>query len=183
MLRLLRLLLPLCLVIATAVAVQGLWRVLGRTTETAPTQQAVSLELGASSAADRPAAADEPAAAPLEPTRAAAGRPSTTASRVPTRPVAVTAAVDVVNASGISGLARRAATDLRAKGITVASVGNLTTGTGKPAARTVYYPPGAAPQARALARLAGAAVVAPAPTGIDPHGKLVLVVTEPAEAS
>ena len=177
MTRLLRLLLPLCLVIATAVAVQGLWRVLGRTTESAPAQQAVSLQLGAASAADRPVAS------PPEPTRAAANRPSTAASRIPARPVAVTTAVDVVNASGISGLARRTATDLRAKGITVASVGNLTTGAGKPAARTVYYPPGAAPQARALASLAGAAVVAPAPTGIDPHGKLVLVVTEPAEAS
>ena len=182
MTRLLRLLLPLCLVIATAVAVQGLWRVLGRTTESAPTQQAVSLQLGAAGS-DRPSAADRPVAAPPEPTRAAANRPSTTASRIPTRPVAVTAAVDVINASGISGLARRTATDLRSKGITVASVGNLTTEAGKPAARTVYYPPGAAPQARALASLADAAVVAPAPTGIDPHGKLVLVVTEPAEAS
>ena len=181
MLRLLRLLLPLCLVVATAVAVQGLWRVLGRTTGSAPTQQAVSLQLGASSAADRPAVA---AASPPEPTRAAANGPRTTATHTPARPVGVTAAVDVVNASGISGLARRTATDLRAKGVTVASVGNLRpTGSGKPTARTVYYPPGAAPQARALARLADAAVVAPAPTGIDPHGKLVLVVTEPAETS
>jgi hypothetical protein len=87
----------------------------------------------------------------------------------------LTSAVDVVNASGISGLASRTALVLRSRGVTIAAIGNLAAAV-RPGTRTVFYPPGERGQAQALATLADAPTVAPAPSWLQPGGKLVLVV-------
>jgi hypothetical protein len=84
--------------------------------------------------------------------------------------------VVVVNASNITGLAGRTAQQLRRRGISVASIGNLAA-YARPSARTVFYPPGDRDQARLLATLADAPAVAPAPTWLAQGGRLVLVVT------
>ena len=90
----------------------------------------------------------------------------------------VTSAVDVVNATDVTGLAGRTASALRAHGVVVASIGNLRAAL-RPEAGTVFYPPGRSSQARTLASLAGAPVVAPTPTWFAARGRLVLVVTDP----
>ena len=167
----LRLLLPVCLLVATGVALSGLWRVLERTTPATSAEPGTSLELGGPNTA--PGGADP--VVPSAPVQQPAAEPTAPA---PT-PVRVTSAVAVVNASRVAGLARRTADALRARGITVASVGNFTAAD-RPAQRTVYYPPGGVAQARELARMAGGASVAPAPRWVAAGDRLVLVVLGPA---
>jgi hypothetical protein len=166
--RLLRYLLPFCLVAATVVAGMGLLRVIGRSSEPTPSQTAVALTLGgpAQSVPSRFPATPFPAAVSASPS----------ASPTP-RPVPVTSSVAVLNASTIRGLATRAAALLREKGVTVAAIANLS-GTQKPTEGTVFYAPGLEAQARALAGLLGGPAVAPAPDWIPADGKLVLVVTD-----
>jgi hypothetical protein len=169
----LRLLLPVCLIVAGTVAAAGLWRVLGRTTAETSSAPSVSLALGPGSAPAPAAVGPETAAPGVRQVTRPAGAGTVSASPVPVR---VTAAVDVVNASSVAGLARRTATELQAKGVAIGTVGNLTAAA-RPTARTVYFAPGAQPQARALARLAGASAVLPAPAWLRTNGRLVLVVT------
>jgi LytR cell envelope-related transcriptional attenuator len=85
-----------------------------------------------------------------------------------------------MNASGVTGLAGRTATLLRARGVSVAAVGNLNTSdsTQRPSTRTVFYPPGGRGQAQTLAVLSDAPAVAPAPGWLPTAGKLVLVLTD-----
>jgi hypothetical protein len=173
--RLLRFLLPLCVVAASVVALQGLFRVVGQPTGRPGSQQPASLDLGAVAAA-RPVIAPvspRPAPSPV-PRRVPAPRPSP-GERL-TRPVVV------FNASGITGLAGRTAGILRSRGVSVAAVGNLGPRSW-PSTPTVYYPPGGRGQAQTLASLAGAKAVSPAPASIRPDGRLILVVTGASTAS
>jgi hypothetical protein len=185
---LLRILLPLCLLAGTAVAVQGLVRVVG-TGQAAPVaDRSASLRLGTAGAGRHPVTLPHsPAPAPQQtarpaPAGAAPPTPAVPVTPVPVTPVQVTRPVDIVNASDIRGLATRTAAVLRARGVPVASVGNLTPaqhewrGDG-PTRPTVFYPPGDDLQARTLATMAHAPVVAPAPRWLPSQGRLVLVVT------
>jgi hypothetical protein len=172
---LLRLLLPLCLLGAAAVAVAGLFRVVGQPSASPDTAQSPSLRLGAAGAGAGavPVAAATKAAPPLpRPTQAP---PAAASTALP-----VTKPVVVMNASGISGLAGRTATLLRERGVSVAAIGNLSTsgGTQRPSTRTVFYPPGGRGQAQTLAVLSDAPAVAPAPEWLQTAGKLVLVLTD-----
>ncbi len=177
----LRLLLPLCLLAATAVAVVGLFRVVGQPAASPVSQESPSLKLGA--AANQ---APVPLAGAPGSTRPAAhaARPASPPVTAPVTPPAsaqpVTKPVVVMNASGITGLAGRTATLLRERGVSVAGIGNLsqTGGTQRPAMRTVFYPPGGRGQAQALAALSDAPAVAPAPNWLQPAGKLVLVLAD-----
>ncbi len=164
--RLLRWVLPLCLLAAAAVAGQGLYRVVG-TPAAAVTTGAPSLSLGSGSGAGT---------ASLPP-RTPAPSPATSQGTTRTGPPEpVTKPVVVINASNVTGLAGRTATLLRQRGVSVAAIGNLAAAQ-RPAIRTVYYPPGGRGQARTLAALTGASAVAPAPQWLGAHGRLVLVVT------
>jgi hypothetical protein len=165
--RLLHLLLPLCLLAAAGVAVQGLFRVVRQPQAQPLSEQTPSLRLGGVSASPAPLPAAAAAPTPL-PTPRPAPSPAT-APRL-------TSPVVVVNASDITGLAGRTAQELRRHGISVASIGNLTAYE-RPSAGTVFYPPGDRDQARLLATLADAPAVAPAPGWLVQGGKLVLVVT------
>ena len=164
--RLLRYLLPICLVAATLVAGMGLLRVIGRTSQPALSQAAVSLTLGGPG---------QSGAAAIPTTRPPA-MASPTATPTP-KPVPVTSSVAVFNASTISGLASRAAAWLREKGVAVAAVANLL-GNQRPHEGTVFYAPDLEAQAHALADLIGAPAVAPAPDWLPAGGRLVLVVTD-----
>jgi hypothetical protein len=170
--------LPLCVVAASIVAVQGLFRVVGQPTAPLASQQSPLLDLaaGAAGAPDRPAIA--PASPRPSPTQLPRPPPATraTTSEHVSRPVAV------LNASDITGLAERTAVMLRLRGVRVASVGNLSPAQ-RPSTPTVYYPPGGRGQAQALATLTGAKAVAPAPGWLPPDGRLVLVVTDASTAS
>jgi hypothetical protein len=179
---LLRTLLPLCLVAGTAVAVLGLFRVVGTGNAAPVAEDSASLRLGAAGGGQllmtlpsHPAPAAQQAAKPAAPAPAAG-------PAQPAPPVRVTRAVDVLNASDVKGLASRTASVLRARGVTVASVSNLSPAPrgwqGKsPTTPTVFYPPGDDQQARSLATLAQAPAVAPAPEWLASQGRLVLVVT------
>ncbi len=170
-------LLPLCLLAATTVAVVGLFRVVGQPAASPVSQQSPSLKLGA--AADQ---AVVPLAGAPDSTRPAAHptRPAPTHVTAPATVQPVTKPVVVMNASGITGLAGRTATLLRERGVSVAAIGNLspTAGTQRPAMRTVFYPPGGRGQAQTLAALSDAPAVAPAPQWLQPAGKLVLVLAD-----
>lgn len=173
---LLRILLPLCLLAGTAVAVKGLVRVVGARQATPVTDHAASLRLGTAAAGQRPVTLPRPPAPAPQQTTPIPKQPTLKA------PVPVTRPVDVVNASDIRGLATRTATVLRARGVTVASVGNLSPAQpgspgDSPTRPTVFYPPGDDLQARSLATMAHAPVVAPAPAWLPSQGRLVLVVT------
>lgn len=98
--------------------------------------------------------------------------PTTVESPVDPR---TTTGVVVLNNSTVTGLASRAADDVRADGWTVREVGNLT---GRTPTTTVYYPDGRVDAARALAATLGASEVQPRPDGLPgPGDALVLVVT------
>ncbi len=170
-LRLLRYLLPVCLVAASVVAAMGLFRVVGRPATEPLSQQAPSLHLGASTGAFVPAAAI--------PTPSPAATPSPSPRPIPkASPLApLTAPVVVFNASGVSGLAGRTAAALRQHGVNVASIGNLSSPPQPEAGTAVYYAPALRSQAQTLARLSGAATISPAPTGLGSAGTLVLVLT------
>jgi hypothetical protein len=149
----------------------GLLRVIGRSSEPALSQAAVSLTLGGPGQSEaaaiptaRPQAISSPTAAPNP------------------KPVPVTSSVTVFDASTIGGLASRAAAWLREKGVAVASVANFS-GTQKPYEGTVFYAPGLETQAHALADLIGAPAVAPAPDWLPADGRLVLVVTDSSTLS
>jgi hypothetical protein len=145
----------------------GLLRVIGRSSEPALSQAAVSLTLGGPGQSE---------AVPADiPTTRSQAMASPTVTPTP-KPVAVTSSVTVFNASTTSGLALRAAAWLREKGVAVASVANLS-GTQMPYEGTVFYAPGLEAQAHALADLVGASAVAPTPYWIPADGRLVLVVT------
>jgi hypothetical protein len=165
--RLLHLLLPLCLLAAAGVAVQGLFRVERQPQAQPFSEQTPSLRLGGgpTGTAPLPAAAAVPGPSPTAPP-----------ARSPSAAARLTSAVVVVNASNVTGLAGRTAEELRRRGISVASIGNLTAYE-RPSSRTVFYPPGDRDQARLLATLADAPAVAPAPMWLAPGGRLVLVVT------
>jgi hypothetical protein len=150
----------------------GLLRVIGRSSEPALSQTAVSLTLGGPAEPVAPTAVVSTATPPLAPKVT----PSATPSPTP-RPVPVTSSVAVFNASAIRGLATRAAVLLREKGVSVAAVANLS-GSQKPYEGTVFYAPGLEAQARSLAGLIGAPAIAPAPSWIHTDGRLVLVVTD-----
>jgi hypothetical protein len=145
----------------------GLLRVVGRSSEPSLSQTAVSLTLGG---------AGQPTAPTPVPTPMSTPKVLKPAVPSPTRRVPVTSPVAVINASGIQGLAARAAALLRTKGVTVATVGNLT-GARKPFEGTIYFPPGLEAQAHTLAGLSGISAVAAAPTWLPADGRLVLVVT------
>jgi LytR cell envelope-related transcriptional attenuator len=173
---LLRLLLPLCLLGATSIAVAGLFRVVGQPTASSVSQQSTSLKLG-TAGADANAVplavggrSTPPSSEPASPTHA----PAAAATAQP-----VTKPVVVMNASGISGLAGRTADLLRERGVSVTAIGNLSTtdNAQRPLMRTVFYPPGGRGQAQTLAVLSDAPAVVPAPGWLQPAGKLVLVLT------
>lgn len=108
------------------------------------------------------------AVSPSAPPAAGSGTAGRTVAKLPVR---------VYNNSKISGLAERAAADLRARGWTVASVGNYAQG--QLAVTTVFYSGTAdAESARALANAIGAKAEAGAPPGLSTaRSELVLVVT------
>ena len=95
----------------------------------------------------------------------------------------LTAPVEVFNASGVSGLAERTAQALRLRGVNVAKVGNLDPASQQTTGLAVYYPAGIRGQAQTLARVSGAATIAPAPTGLTSAGTLVLVLTDARSAA
>jgi hypothetical protein len=100
-------------------------------------------------------------------------RPSPTPSRA--APAAARPAVLVLNNSRIYHLARRVAGELEAAGWPVAGVGNLT---GRLPATTLFYGPGSAAAARALAaRFPEITVIAPRPGWLPGDAALTLVVT------
>ena len=155
----------------------GLWRVVSRSNEPAVAQTAVSLTLGGPG----PLAAAPTSSPTTAPTASPTSTPSAAAAPAP-RPVPVTSPVAIFNASNTRGLATRTAALLRARGVAVAAVANLS-GTRKPFEGTVFYAPGLEAQARTLAGLIGAPAVAPAPDWIPADGRLVLVVTGPSTTS
>lgn len=161
----LQLVLPVCLLAAATVAVLGLFRVVSRPATQPVSQQSPTLRLGG---------AARSTAMPLP---SAELRPVAAAPRPTPEPARLTSQVMVVNASTVKGLAGRTAAALRRRGVIVASIGNLDVAA-RPVIRTVFYPPGDRGQARTLASISGAAVVAPAPRWLQPDGKLVLVVTD-----
>jgi LytR cell envelope-related transcriptional attenuator len=98
----------------------------------------------------------------------------------------LTAPVEVFNASGVSGLAERTAEALRLRGVDVAKVANLDPASQHNAGLAVYYPSGIRAQAQTLARVSGAATVAPAPSelaALTSAGTLVLVLTDARSAA
>ena len=169
---LLRMLLPVCVLAATVVAVMGLLRVGGQPAATPVSQDSPSLRLGAAGGGTDDAPNVVPPAA--VPTRTPSPAPATPQAPAPEP---VTKSVVVINASAISGLAGRTANALRLRGVSVAAVGNLSAAR-RPVTRTVFYPPGGLAQAQTLATLTDAPSVAPAPGWLPPDGKLVLVVTD-----
>ena len=169
-LRLLRYVLPACLVAATVVAAIGLFRVVSRPATQPLSQTVPSLHLGASPGAWAPAAAMA-TPRPTRPTRAAGPAPR------PAPLTPLTAPVVVFNASGVSGLAGRTATALRLRGVNVASIGNLSSPPAPAVGTAVYYAPGIRNQARTLAELSGAATISPAPAWLGTAGTLVLVLS------
>ncbi len=163
----LRLLLPACLVAATCVAAFGLFHVVSRPANQPASEQAPSLRLGAGRTVTT-----------APPTPAAPPKPTPR----PTPLAPLTAPVAVFNASGVTGLAGRTATALRLRGVNVASIGNLSAARRPAIGPAVYYPPGIRSQAQTLARLSGAATIAPAPAGLGAAGTLVLVLTDSESA-
>jgi hypothetical protein len=175
-LRLLRYVLPACVVAASVVAALGLFRVVGSPGVEPLSQQAPSLRLGvAPRATSGPIRAPTPTASP---TPRLTPRPSPLARLTP-----LTAPVVVFNASNVTGLAGRTAAALRLHGVKVASIGNLDTSLRPTAGTAVYYPPGIRGQAQTLAKLSGAATISPAPAWLGAAGTLVLVLTDPQAAS
>ncbi len=168
---LLRFALPVCLVAASCVAVLGLFRDVSQPATRAASEPAPSLRLGTGSSSPTPLPTPTPAPTP-------APLPISSPSPEP-----LTAPVEIFNASGVTGLATRTAAALRRRGITVASIGNLSTAPQPQAGTAVYYPPGARSQAQTLAHLSGALTVSPAPDGLASAGTLVLVLTDADSAA
>lgn len=140
------------------------------TSTTAPTTEPPTTQPSTTTAAPAPTTQAPTTQAPTTP----APPPTTVAP--PTDPRTTTGVV-VLNNSTVTGLASRAAEDVRADGWTVREVGNLT---GRTPTTTVYYPEGRADAARALAAAVGVGVggVQPRPDGLPGPGEaLVLVVT------
>jgi hypothetical protein len=171
--RLLRLALPLCLIAAALVAGQGLLRVVGRPAAGPSGSATPSLELGRKAADSTPLNQAAPAAIPTPTPAPTPFRPEAASTPIATM---VTQPVAVFNASAVSGLARRTAAQLRARGISVTAIGNVAQAH-RPGGRTVFYAPGQSVPARALATLTGAAA-APAPSWLEAKGRLVLVLTD-----
>jgi ABC-type phosphate/phosphonate transport system substrate-binding protein len=168
---LLRVALPVCVITASCVAAFGLFRDVSKTAPQAASQPAPSLRLGAG-----PGSPAAPSAPPATPVAAPASEP-------------LTAPVEVFNASGVSGLAERTAEALRLRGVDVAKVGNLAAhmqrhpASQQTAGLAVYYPSGIRGQAQTLARVSGAATIAPAPSELTSAGTLVLVLTDARAAA
>ncbi len=181
--RFLRYLLPISLIAATLVAGQGLLVVLGRTGAPAVSEDPVSLNLGAAGVApSNPLATVPPAKVPSPKVSLEKPSSSHAATRSRPAPPPVTSPVAVFNAGHVRGLAGRAATFLRAHGVVVTTVDNLSSATPL-SARTVFYPPGKVGQARTLAALTDTTSVQPAPAWLGGKGKLVLVVTDTSTTS
>ena len=146
---------------ASCVAISGLFRVVNPATE-ATAQQAPSLNLGSGSPTPSPSPSPSSSPSPAAP---------------PPTGVPLTAPVEVINASGVTGLGSRTAAQLRARGVTVTAISSLSAPLAAGAA--VYYSPGSTrEQAQALAQLTGAATISPAPAGLGSAGTLVLVLND-----
>ncbi len=98
-----------------------------------------------------------------KPTKSAKPTSTPKPTKTKTPPVARETPVVVLNQTSITGLAARTGASLKAKGWTIAGVGNWR---GNVVATTVYYGPGHADEAKLLARDLGANRVLPRVTGM-----------------